>query len=409
MKRAVATGNSRLTFTPTNRASVLSAKVPCGNLTLSWEKMLLPPADDKLRVLFLMHVDVRWIKQRPHFLAEKLSDVFNVTIAYSRANRRRALLRSDDLGATRWPVFRFPARWNPVSWALDRVMLAIQYIFLFLIVRPHVIVIPFPDMMSKIVTFSKAAIIYDCMDDAVAFFSHRGLRQRLGVAERALCRAATSIIASSSHLARTLETRYGIQGVRIIRNAFNGHILEPTAVQAATPSGRALRLGYFGTISHWFDFEALETALEATGSECHVVGPLEVEFPVSKRIQYHGVLPHSELPNFSRTVDVLIMPFIVSDLISSVDPVKIYEYINFDKPIICVQYPEINRFEKFCFFYSDVPGLGKAIETARQGKKYSEQDRQEFLSFNSWQNRVDDLAQVIRNACLHRAGDKPIG
>ena len=367
---------------------------------------MLPPANENLRVLFLMHVDVRWIKQRPHFLSEGLSDVFDVTVAYSRANRRRALLRSADLGVARWPIFRFPVRRNPVSWMLDRLMLAIQYALLLLVIRPHVIVVPFPDLMSRVITLCGAKIIYDCMDDAVAVFKHRGLRNRIAAAERALCRAATSIIASSAHLARTLEARHWVQGVRVIRNAFNGHILEPAGLRTMPASDRVLRLGYFGTISHWFDFETLESALAATGSECYVVGPLEVEFPASERIHYQGIVPHNELLNFSRSVDILIMPFTVTDLIFSVDPVKIYEYINFDIPIICIHYPEVDRFEKFCFFYSDTHELITAIETARQGKKYSDRDRREFLSANSWQNRIDELAEVIRNAGRQRAGEQ---
>ena len=46
------------------------------------------------------------------------------------------------------------------------------------------------------------------------------------------------------------------------------------------------------------------------------------------------------------------MPFVVNDIILSVDPVKLYEYLNFNKNIISVHYPEIDRFSDFVNFYN---------------------------------------------------------
>ena len=47
-----------------------------------------------------------------------------------------------------------------------------------------------------------------------------------------------------------------------------------------------------------------------------------------------------------------MMPFILNELIESVDPVKLYEYINFEKNIICIKYDEILRFKDFVYFYN---------------------------------------------------------
>lgn len=59
----------------------------------------------------------------------------------------------------------------------------------------------------------------------------------------------------------------------------------------------------------------------------------------------------------SRNMDCLIMPFILNDIISDVDPVKLYEYISMGKNIISVKYREVKRFEKFVYFYREFFGI----------------------------------------------------
>ena len=41
------------------------------------------------------------------------------------------------------------------------------------------------------------------------------------------------------------------------------------------------------------------------------------------------------------------MPFVINEIINAVDPVKIYEYINFNKDIIMCYYDEVRRFNKY--------------------------------------------------------------
>ena len=46
----------------------------------------------------------------------------------------------------------------------------------------------------------------------------------------------------------------------------------------------------------------------------------------------------------------MIMPFKLNELVKSVDPVKLYEYINYNKPIISIFYQEIKRYSQLCGF-----------------------------------------------------------
>lgn len=74
------------------------------------------------------------------------------------------------------------------------------------------------------------------------------------------------------------------------------------------------------------------------------------------------------------------MPFIINDIIESVDPVKLYEYINFNKNILTSYYEEIDRFDPFVYFYNSYDEFRKQIDLLKSNRKlkYSESERYSF-------------------------------
>ena len=48
------------------------------------------------------------------------------------------------------------------------------------------------------------------------------------------------------------------------------------------------------------------------------------------------------------------MPFCLVDIVKAVDPVKLYEYISWQKKIVVIDYPEIIRFSEFIWTYTNV-------------------------------------------------------
>ena len=93
------------------------------------------------------------------------------------------------------------------------------------------------------------------------------------------------------------------------------------------------------------------------------------------------------------------MPFIINDLILSVDPVKLYEYINFNKPIFSIYYDEIKRFSSFIKFYSSKQELSQLLSNSDEilVKKYDEESRRDFLKENSWNVRVHRIDEILKS------------
>jgi len=144
------------------------------------------------------------------------------------------------------------------------------------------------------------------------------------------------------------------------------------------------------------------------GMEIHLVGAIDrgVSILHHDRILWRGPKRHDELPAVMGEFDCLAMPFRVTPLIESVDPVKLYEYISYNKPIIAVYYDEIARFAPFVHFYrthAEALDLVSRLMTGALDKKYSDTERRTFLAANSWRERASLAADVMQGNGIRQA------
>jgi O-antigen/teichoic acid export membrane protein len=356
----------------------------------------------KERILYVCHVDWGWIKQRPQHLAESLQEFFDVTVVFNRSWRREGLPNDFSIDASHIPLFHIPLRGR--STLLARLDILAARIMLQLVVwwvRPTYVWLTWPDLFQYVPRWMKAPVIYDCMDDAQAFPHEMGRAAQLESLERALVDRAAVVFVSSECLRCILETRYGQeQKYHLLRNAFDGKLLP--ASQSARQHADAFKIGYCGTIASWMDQELLLRLVEARQDfEVHLVGPVDGGTVVAshKRIIWHGPVRHSDLATIMGQFDCLMMPFQVTPLIESVDPVKLYEYINFGKPIVSVFYNEISRFEPFVRFYRSHEEAGDIIFRIAAGdvdRKYDDAERVAFLENSRWAERAETAATVLR-------------
>ena len=95
----------------------------------------------------------------------------------------------------------------------------------------------------------------------------------------------------------------------------------------------------------------------------------------------------------------MVMPFRPVDVVLSVDPVKLYEYISWQKNILTVSYPEIQRFGDFVWEYTNVDEYCTAlIEMGNKEKiSYSEEKARSFLENNTWDKRIDVILENLQS------------
>jgi teichuronic acid biosynthesis glycosyltransferase TuaH len=352
------------------------------------------------RLLFLSHLDWRWITQRPHFLAGKLAAHYEITVAFLRAWRRKHLSGSDPFHIRKIPLFYIPFAFR--ARATEKIAWNVTNLCARLLIawsKPSVIWITWPAFGGAVPAKTSAIVVYDCMDDNAEIVKDAKRKQETRAQEAIMVKRADLIFVSSNRLMKVLNERYGAGNRSIlVHNAFGGEFLP--ASRGQRKNNQTVRLCYFGTVGPWFDFATVQAVLAAIpGLEIHLFGLVEnTSLPDLQGLFHHGIVSHAELAAATAEFDCFVMPFVLNDLVLAVDPVKLYEYINFDKPIICVRYPEVERFSPFVDFYDSAEDFVAAIKRLQQAgfePKYSEQQRQDFLLKNSWDSRTVQITSAI--------------
>lgn len=358
------------------------------------------------KICYLMHVDWNWIKQRPHFLGELLSKTNEVDVFFVRNYRN--LRKNTKNKVTNFksisPIKKIPlsSRCNGLKFLEKIINLStLQKIY-----NGHydIIWISSPIILDfiNIKRLSKSQIIYDCMDDVSAFYNEREKREFYLNKEKELIKNVDIIFTSSVNLKEKMVERGATVPIYTVNNAISKSLIPMQSDKSEIKTGqnnKVFNLVYFGMISTWFDFDILLSIL-SNHSDVKIIlaGPTEVKIPKHQSIEYIGVVNHSDISELSKMADAFIMPFVINELIQSVDPVKVYEYIAFQRPSIIKKYKETQKFSGLVNLYDDITTLDELINDLKIGKLRppSYESIIHFLNKNNWDSRVEEISRIIR-------------
>lgn len=360
------------------------------------------------RILYLMHVPWRWVKQRPHYLAEQLAAFYEVEVCFRKMYFVGKQLANDLPSAV--PVhelFVIPPERFDVIWKLNCRLFGFQ---LRNVIGSYDLVwITHPLMLDLVESVLPAGIkvVYDCMDDALEFpriTKNSRLRQHVSSSEGKLATRSDVVFASTQTLKERISTRYGMpKHIEVLPNAIflekeePGEVVRPD-IAAAFHTAHCT-LTYIGTVSEWFDFrlvlDTLDTCTEVT---VLLFGPTEVPIPRHERLHHFGPVEHRQIYAIMALSNALIMPFKVNHLILGVDPVKLYEYIFACRPVVAVDYPEMGKFSEYVYLYGSDAEFRKLVTNVaanRLSLKTSADNHRSFASANTWGARTQWIQSVI--------------
>lgn len=349
-----------------------------------------------------MHFDWNWIKQRSHFIAEGLADFCDIKIIYMASKdyfRSSTGSNENKMNIPLLPVFRLPFYQNKWIYKLNQFFILLFFKYLLNKYDPDFVWITFPQLYDYIPQNHRCNIIYDCMDLSTGFDYKEDFKSILSDAESRLINDSAVVFVSSNELYNKLdETYHCSEKLVLVRNAFGGKII-CDSIFVKEP--KRFKIGYFGSIHHQLiDFDALKRTLEEIDCiEYHFIGPVNDNVKMEHdRIKFYGVINHKDLYNYVKNFDCLILPFKLDKLVKFADPVKLYEYINYNKPIISVYYKELEYFSQFLYFYSSQEDLVNILnQMIKEGslKRYSDRERLEFLKNNSWDLRINKIVKSL--------------
>lgn len=357
-----------------------------------------------LKILYLMHVNWFWIRQRPHVIAELLSQQHQVTLLHYAMYRQqhRSVEQAPPMPSRL--VHRIPGPLKRASKAfewLDTLCIEQQVLHAVRQLRPDCVWVLHPIYERATRRIANTTVVYDCMDDHLEFVGQG--TPALAAAERRLVARADLCVFSSRTLAARVVARAPARRQVVVNNAVGSRFIDIAAQRLADAfpaKGHGARtMGYFGTISRWFDWDLVFALLEAfPDSRLELVGPLETPLPDHPRVLHMGVLTHAELPAFAARCQVLLMPFKINRLVESVDPVKLYEYIALGVPALAPRYGESERFVPFIGLYDDVADAVVQLQAIFDGPapRSCRAAARTFLANNTWEVRGTQLLQELQ-------------
>lgn len=229
---------------------------------------------------------------------------------------------------------------------------------------------------------------YDAMDNFPAFYT--GLSRRsMQRCESAVEDRADRIVVSSTELSRRFARHAGRLS-KALNACASDRLPQPRL--AGPPDARPV-LGYVGTIGHWFDWGLVTSLAEANPRvSVRLVGPVHVPppGPLPGNVELLPPRAHAEALLLMREFSAGLIPFKLTELTASVDPIKYYEYRSLGLPVVSTGFGEmaLRRSEPGVFIL-DGDAHPSRIAEAALSWRCGVDEVMDFRAENSWEARFD--------------------
>lgn len=258
---------------------------------------------------------------------------------------------------------------------------------------------PHPSLVSLLDDLGPRAVVYDCVDDWCGFA--RAFDNVAAAEERLMGRADLVLVTVAA--LRDKARRFN-DCVFIVPNGVDVEsFAEIPGNRGGEPpdvaSLRRPRIGFIGNIAEWVDLRLIERVARMRPEWSFVfVGAYLAQQPRPRagNIHWLGYRPYRSVPDYVRSFDACIIPFVDSELTRSVDPLKLYEYLAAGKPVVSTRLPRVADFGDLVRVASDPDGFAAAIDEALSSESEECERRVAAARPHAWSLRVAEIASLIR-------------
>lgn len=214
-------------------------------------------------------------------------------------------------------------------------------------------------LISGYIAAKKIKTVYDMADDLGAMIKEspqipRLLRPFGGVLGDLMVRKnikrAEKVTVTTDMLKRTYNIPDG--KCEVIPNGVDTNLFRNYGNTKEEFGLEGLIIGYVGVLREWVDLEPVFMALKDLDEEIKMlVAGKEGRFDenvrlakrcgVSDRVTFTGMVPYSQVPGYISAMDVCIIPFKVNAISKNALPLKLFEYMACEKPVISTELPGI--------------------------------------------------------------------
>lgn len=245
--------------------------------------------------------------------------------------------------------------------------------------------------------FKTLNVVYDKMDDDYKITTNLLLKKLLIKVEQKLIRDSSLIFVTCQSFFARIKPRN--ESTCLVRNG----VTYTFGDGCWGPVREDRVFGYVGTISHWFDFDIIQTILdENEKNQVILVGQNEMPVMRNKRILYIKSVDKQKIPGIIASFDICLYNFCRTDLLDTIDPVKVYEYLALNQPVLAVKSEETQRFDDKIMVYETKEDVVFYLRNEIKRPFENESERMLFLKENSWETRVELIQKELEKLICKR-------
>lgn len=254
-------------------------------------------------------------------------------------------------------------------------------------------------------------IVYEMIDhlDIFSNFARSTLRRY----HRRLLRRADVVVGTADDLVAELKP-YRPDAILCPNGVDLAHFAPPTDTPYAIPedmreilaTGQPV-IGYYGAMAEWFDFDLVKHAAEALPDYQFVlIGPdydgrtmRNTGIEDHPNIHWLGPKKYADLPAYLANFDVATIPFKVSDALHAVSPIKLFEYMAGERPIVTTDLAECRKYPPVLIARDASEWVARLREAVglRHNESYLAQLRQTAAA-NTWRARAETIVRALETA-----------
>ena len=179
-------------------------------------------------------------------------------------------------------------------------------------------------------------------------------------------------------ISRTIQTAYSIPDIKfeLINNGVNTTLFRKlqTGMKDELNLEEYFVLGYVGVLREWVDLKPVYEALKSfknvrlliVGEEGLLKENIDIakEYGVAEKVVFTGTVPYETVPHYISAMDCCLIPFNQSKISQNSVPLKLFEYMACEKPIISARLPGVKEIAGERLFYADTASEYKDQITA---------------------------------------------
>jgi glycosyltransferase involved in cell wall biosynthesis len=169
-------------------------------------------------------------------------------------------------------------------------------------------------------------------------------------------------------------------------------------------------VGYVGVLREWVDLSPVFHALKklkdikmlVVGSEGRYNENIELakKIGVTNKVIFTGMVPYSQVPRYISAMDICLIPFKKDAISENALPLKLFEYMACEKPVISTELPVIkNVIGDKIFYVTKKSGYKEKIKDLYIDEKLRQEmgkNGSKFVIKNyNWEKIVKDLEDVL--------------